>query len=92
MHPNLLRCLSDSHVRPGEALAIGWFVKVREIIATLEALGWIQVRQVGSHRQFKHAQRRGRVTVSGHDGSDLPLGTLRSIYRQAGLNWKSRDK
>lgn len=83
---------SNSQGQVGETLALCWFVKVREIVAMLEALGWIQVKQVGSHRQFKHAQRRGRVTVSGHDGSDLPLGTLRSIYRQAGLDWRSRDK
>jgi predicted RNA binding protein YcfA (HicA-like mRNA interferase family) len=39
----------------------------------------------GSHRQFKHPQKLGRVTVSGHPGDDMPKGTLNSVLRQAGL-------
>jgi predicted RNA binding protein YcfA (HicA-like mRNA interferase family) len=44
----------------------------------------VQVAQKGSHVQFKHPSRPGRVTVP-HPKRDLPLGTLRSIARQAGL-------
>jgi len=56
----------------------------RDVIRALEANGWVQVAQKGSHVQFKHPSRPGRVTVP-HPKRDLPLGTLRSIARQAGL-------
>jgi predicted RNA binding protein YcfA (HicA-like mRNA interferase family) len=60
-------------------------VKVREVIRLIEADGWRLVVTEGSHRQFKHASKTGRVTVSGHPGDDMPRGTLSSILRQAGL-------
>jgi len=60
-------------------------VKVREVIRHLEAEGWRLVATVGSHRQFKHPEKGGRVTVSGHLGDDMPKGTLASVRRQAGL-------
>jgi predicted RNA binding protein YcfA (HicA-like mRNA interferase family) len=60
-------------------------VKVREVIRRLEADGWRLVATTGSHRQFKHPTKRGRVTVSGHPGDEMPKGTLASVRRQAGL-------
>lgn len=60
-------------------------MKVRELIALLEDEGWLQVRQKGSHRQFHHPTRPGTVTVSGKPNVDIPLGTLHSILKQAGL-------
>ena len=60
-------------------------MKVREVIQLLEANGWSLVRTEGSHRQFKHASKPGRVTVSGSLGDDMPKGTLASVKRQAGL-------
>ena len=60
-------------------------MKVREIIRLLEDDGWALVSQEGSHRQFKHATKSGRVTVSGNLGDDMPKGTLASVKRQAGL-------
>lgn len=60
-------------------------MKVREVIRLLESDGWALVRQEGSHRQFKHATKSGRVTVSGNLGDDMPKGTLASVRRQAGL-------
>jgi predicted RNA binding protein YcfA (HicA-like mRNA interferase family) len=60
-------------------------VKVREVIRRLEADGWCLVATSGSHRQFKHKAKPGRVTVSGHPGDDMPKGTLASVRRQAGL-------
>jgi len=60
-------------------------VKVREVIRTLESDGWRLVTMEGSHRQFKHSTKPGRVTVSGHPGDDMPKGTLASVMRQAGL-------
>ena len=56
----------------------------RQIIASLEADGWVEVARKGSHAQFKHPTKPGRVTVP-HPKKDLPLGTLRSIEKQAGL-------
>jgi predicted RNA binding protein YcfA (HicA-like mRNA interferase family) len=47
--------------------------------------GWALVVTRGSHRQFKHANKPGRVTVSGQLGDDMPKGTLASVNRQAGL-------
>ena len=54
----------------------------RNVIATIEADGWFKVAQKGSHAQFKHKSKPGRVTVP-HPKRDIPLGTLRSIERQA---------
>jgi predicted RNA binding protein YcfA (HicA-like mRNA interferase family) len=45
----------------------------------------VQVSQKGSHRQFKHPKKPGKVTVAGKPSADLPEGTYRSILRQAGL-------
>ena len=56
----------------------------REVISGLEADGWKQVAQKGSHLQFKHPAKPGRVTVP-HPKRDIPLGTLRSIKKQAGI-------
>ena len=55
-----------------------------EIISKLEEDGWFEVAQAGSHKQFKHATKRGRVTVPS-PRKDVPLGTLRSIEKQAGI-------
>lgn len=60
-------------------------MKVREIIRLLERDGWYLDRTRGSHRQFRHAEKAGTVTVAGKPSLDLPPGTLRSVLRQAGL-------
>jgi predicted RNA binding protein YcfA (HicA-like mRNA interferase family) len=39
----------------------------------------------GSHRQYKHPEKKGRVTIAGHPGDDLALGTLNSVFKQAGI-------
>jgi predicted RNA binding protein YcfA (HicA-like mRNA interferase family) len=59
--------------------------KIQELIARLEADGWYQVRQKGSHRQFHHADKTGTVTVAGKSSVELTPGTLNSILKQAGL-------
>jgi len=56
----------------------------RDIIKALQAAGWHKVDQKGSHIQFKHPERPGRVTVP-HPERDIPIGTLRSIEKQSGL-------
>jgi predicted RNA binding protein YcfA (HicA-like mRNA interferase family) len=60
-------------------------LKVREVINRIEAAGWFLDRTRGSHRQYKHAQKRGIVTVAGKLSDDLAPGTLNSILKQAGL-------
>lgn len=61
-------------------------MKVRDVIRQLQQDGWTQVAQRGSHRQFRHPIKPGRVTVAGKATTDLPPGTLGSIYRQAGIS------
>ena len=63
-------------------------MKVREVIRMLEDDGWILVVTTGSHRQYRHPSKSGRVTVSGQLGDDMPKGTLASVKRQAGLERK----
>jgi predicted RNA binding protein YcfA (HicA-like mRNA interferase family) len=60
-------------------------VKVHELLARLEADGWFQVRQKGSHRQFHHRTKPGTVTVAGKPSLEVPQGTLNSVLKQAGL-------
>jgi predicted RNA binding protein YcfA (HicA-like mRNA interferase family) len=60
-------------------------VKVRDVIRLIESDGWYKVVTEGDHRQFKHPNKPGRVTVSGHPGDEMPKGTLASVRRQAGL-------
>lgn len=64
-------------------------VKVREAIRRIEADGWRQVRQKGSHRQFHHPVKPGTVTIAGAPGLEVPPGTLGSIFKQAGLKGKT---
>jgi len=61
----------------------GFILKVREIIKMIEADGWYLVATKGSHRQFKHPVKAGRITIAGHLTEDLAPGTLNSIFKQA---------
>ena len=60
-------------------------MKVRDVLKLLGKDGWYLVTTEGSHRQFKHATRPGRVTVAGHPSEDVHPKTLKSILTQAGL-------
>jgi len=60
-------------------------VKVRDAIALLEEDGWFLVAIRGSHRQYKHPVKSGRVTVAGKPSDDLAPGTFNSILKQSGL-------
>jgi predicted RNA binding protein YcfA (HicA-like mRNA interferase family) len=60
-------------------------MKVRAIIKLIEADGWYWVRTRGDHRQYHHPVKSGTVTVAGKFPEDVPIGTLNSILRQAGL-------
>ncbi|MHB1042272.1 MAG: type II toxin-antitoxin system HicA family toxin [Eubacteriales bacterium] len=66
-------------------------MKVREVIKLLEKKGWFLVVQRGSHRQYKHPYRTGRVTIAGHPSDDLAPATLNSILKQAGLKGRLKS-
>ncbi len=63
-------------------------VKVRDLIHQLETAGWRLKATRGSHRQYLHPDRGMVVTVPGHPGQDVPIGTLKAILRSAGLERK----
>jgi predicted RNA binding protein YcfA (HicA-like mRNA interferase family) len=65
-------------------------MKVREVIALVEADGWVLVRTRDEHRQYKHPTNPGLVTIAGNRNRDIPPGTLRNILRQAGLTRSDR--
>jgi len=58
-------------------------MKVRDIIKLIEADGWYLIVTKGSHRQYKHPSKPGRVTIAGKPSHDLAPGTLNSILKQA---------
>jgi len=60
-------------------------LKIREIIEIIKKDGWYKVAQKGSHKQFKHLIKPGRVTIAGNPGDDLATGTLNSVLKQAGI-------
>jgi predicted RNA binding protein YcfA (HicA-like mRNA interferase family) len=60
-------------------------MKVSDVLLMLRNDGWFLVATRGSHRQFKHPSKPGRVTVAGKPSDDLAAGTLNSILKQAGL-------
>lgn len=60
-------------------------MKVSEVLRLVQDDGWYLVATRGSHRQFKHANKPGRVTIPGKPGDSLAPGTLNSILKQAGL-------
>lgn len=60
-------------------------LKVGEVTKMIEADGWVLVAVRGSHRQYRHPVKAGRVTIAGRPSKDLPPGLERSILKQAGL-------
>lgn len=60
-------------------------MKVAEVLRLLQEHGWELVATRGSHRQYKHPSKPGRVTVAGKPSDDLAPGTLNSILKQADL-------
>ena len=63
-------------------------MKIRDVIKLIETNGWYFVGQKGSHRQYEHSVRPGRVTIAGHPSKELHPKTLAIIFRQAGLKEK----
>ena len=68
---------------PGGPYAAG--MKVSDVLRLLRQDGWFLVAIRGSHRQYKHRFKSGRVTIAGKANADLAPGTLNSILKQAGL-------
>lgn len=60
-------------------------MKIRDLIRLLENDGWRLHKMSGSHRQYKHPEKPGRVTVPGHPAHEVAPGTLNSILKQAGF-------
>lgn len=67
-------------------------MKVRDVIKLIAEDGWYLVVTIGSHRQYKHPTKLGRVTIAGHPGDDLAPGTLNSIFKQAQVQKPSGKK
>jgi predicted RNA binding protein YcfA (HicA-like mRNA interferase family) len=63
-------------------------MKVRDALRLIDDDGWKLVATRGSHRQFKHPTKPGRVTVAGKLSDDLSPGTWDSILKQSGLKGK----
>ena len=63
-------------------------MKVRDLIRVIEKDGWALRETRGSHRQYKHPAKPGRVTVPGHPGDEVSAGMIGSILKQAGLSRK----
>jgi predicted RNA binding protein YcfA (HicA-like mRNA interferase family) len=62
----------------------------RTLIKWLQRHGWVLHRSESSHHQFRHPARPGTVTIT-HPRKDIPTGTLKAIYDQAGWDWGSRN-
>jgi predicted RNA binding protein YcfA (HicA-like mRNA interferase family) len=60
-------------------------MKVRDVIRLIEQDGWFLVATRGSHRQYKHLIKPGRVTVAGKPSDDMAPGTFNSVLKQAAL-------
>jgi predicted RNA binding protein YcfA (HicA-like mRNA interferase family) len=67
-------------------------MKVRDVLKLIEADGWFLIVTKGSHRQYKHRVKPGRVTISGHPGDDIAPGTLSSVLKQAQLKKQKKEQ
>jgi len=72
----------DHAIQAGTKFA---YMKVRDIIKAIEADGWYLINTEGSHRQYKHPTKQGKVTIAGKPSDEIKKGTLNSVLKQAGL-------
>jgi predicted RNA binding protein YcfA (HicA-like mRNA interferase family) len=70
----------------------GAAMKIRDIVKLIENDGWYLVTTRGSHRQYKHPAKPGRVTIAGHPNNDLAPGTLNSVFKQAQLQRREKGE
>lgn len=68
-----------------------WNITSRHIIKALQKDGWFHIRTQGDHWQFKHSNKKGKVTVP-HPNQSLGIKTIKSILKQANLTRKEFDK
>ena len=66
-------------------------MKIRDVIKMIEDDGWYLVATKGSHRQYKHSIKAGRVTIAGHLNDDLASGSLNSIFKQAQMQKSKKN-
>lgn len=67
-------------------------MKIRKVIKLIEDDGWFLAKVTGSHRQYKHPTKKGRVTIAGHPNHTLAPKTLKSVLKQAQLEIKKEKK
>lgn len=60
-------------------------MKVRDVLKLLRRDGWVLRNQEGSHRQFVHPTKPGKVTIAGHESDEVPPKTQKSIMKQGGI-------
>lgn len=60
-------------------------MKAQDLIKVLKKNGWVEVRQSGSHKIFKHAGKKDALSIPYHKGKEIPTGTLNAILKRAGL-------
>jgi predicted RNA binding protein YcfA (HicA-like mRNA interferase family) len=77
-----------NQTRPSRTVA---GVKVRDVVWRIKLDGWRLVAQRGSHRQFKHPTKPGKVTIAGSASDELHPKTAASFFRQAGLWREERE-
>jgi predicted RNA binding protein YcfA (HicA-like mRNA interferase family) len=65
-------------------------VKVRDVVRIIESDGWRFHSQKGSHQQYKHPTKLGRVTVAGRPGEDMHPKTLADVFKQAQIERQKR--
>ena len=83
----LLSINAKIYLTKPSAMCINTHINSRTIIKILEKHGWYRADQSGSHIQFRHPSKKGRVTVP-HPKKDIPIGTLKSIERQSEIKFK----
>jgi predicted RNA binding protein YcfA (HicA-like mRNA interferase family) len=67
-------------------------VKIRDVVKLIESDGWYLVTTKGSHQQYRHPTKPGRVTIAGHPNDDLAPGTLHSVFKQAQLQRREKGE
>ncbi len=60
-------------------------MRFREVEKMLLADGWYEVKIVGSHHQYKHPTKKGKITIPEHGGKDVDMNIVKKIKKQAGI-------
>lgn len=60
-------------------------MRFREVDKLVKSDGWYEVKKVGSHHQYKHPTKQGKVTIPEHGGKDIDMAVVKSIKKQAGI-------